>query len=59
MKEWWLSSLRMTIWAETNNKYTITRTAPIGRKFIGQPLKNLAKWMNKQGGFKWKKLTKK
>ena len=27
--------------------------APIVRKFIGQPAKNLERWMSKQGEFRW------
>ena len=33
-------------------KEIIVDAAPIVRKFVGQPLTNLIKWMKKQGGLK-------
>jgi len=55
-RHWWFSSNRMTIAVYTDNRNIITHTAPIGRKFIGQHIKNLANWMRKQGGFRYKEL---
>lgn len=48
---WWVSNRAMTflVWT-VNNK--IIDTAPIGKKFIGQHLVKLLKWMKKQGGLK-------
>lgn len=54
---YWLSSESMTVGVEVNEKGTITSTPPIVRKFIGQPLKNLVKWMMKQKGFTWRKMS--
>lgn len=48
---WWVSSNKMTFGVVTvDNK--IINSAPIGRKFIGQHLVRLLKWMNKQGGLR-------
>lgn len=51
--EWWLSSKRMTIGVVTDQQGVIVETAPIARKFVGQRLSNLVRWMKKQGGFRW------
>lgn len=42
----------MTISVDTDEKKIITDSAPIVRKFTGQPLNNLINWMKRQGGFK-------
>lgn len=47
---WWLSTVKMTFWCEITNG-RITDTAPIARKFIGQPYGNLVRWLADQGGF--------
>jgi len=39
----------MTVWVKTENE-TITDSAPVVKRFIGQPLRNLARWMSRQGG---------
>jgi len=57
MREWWLSSRRMTIWVKTRNGKIID-SAPIARKFRGQHLSNLARWMDRQGGFKYRRLRR-
>lgn len=49
---YWLSSLRMTFDVKTDTNNIILDTAPIAKKFIGQPIKNLMRWMRKQRGFK-------
>lgn len=50
-RDWWVSSDRMTFVVTTvDNK--IIDSAPIGKKFIGQRLVNLLKWMKKQGGLR-------
>jgi hypothetical protein len=51
MRTWWLSSTKMTILVVTDKDLVIVDAAPVVRKFIGQPAKNLADWMRKQGGF--------
>lgn len=48
--DWQLSSLKMTVWVQTEDG-AIVDTAPVVRRFIGQPLRNLASWMQQQGGF--------
>lgn len=44
---WWLSNERMTFKVTTNGEHIITDAAPIARKFVGQPLTNLARWMQR------------
>lgn len=46
---WWFSNDRMTFGVTTNGEHIIIDAAPIARKFIGQPLTNLAKWMKRMG----------
>lgn len=53
--DWWLSTVKMTFWCRVTNNI-VTDTAPIARKFIGQPYSNLAKWLAKQGGFMWEQI---
>jgi len=49
---WWVSSRRMTVQVESNRTTgVIVKTAPVVRKFAGQPIHNLFKWMRQQGGF--------
>jgi hypothetical protein len=52
MKWYWLSSNKMTISADVE-KGVIIETAPVARKFVGQPIQNLIRWMRKQGGFRF------
>ncbi len=49
-RKYWLSTYHMTVYVETDVNNRITRTAPITRKFIGQPITNLTYWLSKQGG---------
>ena len=46
---WWLSSLQMTVGVTTEDNIII-ETARIVQVFIGQPISNLERWMEKQGG---------
>ena len=46
--ELYVSSPKMTIWVKTEND-TIIDIATIGKKFIGQPIDNLYRWMKKHG----------
>ena len=55
-KEFWLSSNKMTVCVTTNTTFTITDGPNIIKKFIGQQLPDLVKWMKEQGGFQWKKM---
>lgn len=52
---YWLSSSRMTVGVKVENGI-IVDAAPIVRKFVGQPVDNLKRWMNKQSGFKMEKI---
>jgi len=52
LKAYWLSSNKMTVIVEVNHRGIIVKAAPIVRKFLGQPISNLIKWMKRQGGFK-------
>lgn len=55
---YWLSSkaltIEVTVSDHPNNfgQRMITQTPPIARKFIGQPIGNLAHWMEMQGNFR-------
>jgi hypothetical protein len=55
VKHWWVSSKKITILVSSRDG-VIVGAAPIARKFIGQPLKNLRHWMEKQGGFQVERL---
>jgi len=49
MTVWWLSSPRMTVTVKTDKWTEIVDAAPIVRKFVGQHLNDLVRWMKKQG----------
>lgn len=55
-REWWFSSIKMTVWVKSDADDLVSDCAPIARKFIGQKIKNLADWMRKQGGFRYSEL---
>lgn len=55
--EYWISSLRMTVGVTVNNAGVIVDAAPVVRKFIGQPFKNLTRWMEQQGGLRVEELS--
>jgi hypothetical protein len=55
-RRWWFSSNRMAFYVCSDHRDIITNTAPIGRKFIGQHIRNLADWLRRQGGFKYSEL---
>lgn len=46
----WFSSYRMTVVVDVEDDL-IAEAAPIVRCFVGQPVKNLRRWMKRQGGF--------
>lgn len=50
MNFYYLSSNKMAVGILTNNQNIIVDSPPITRKFIGQPLSNLVRWLEKQGG---------
>jgi hypothetical protein len=51
MAVWWLSNTSMTVRVVVNEHGAVVESAPIVQKFIGQPLQNLTKWMNRRPGF--------
>lgn len=55
MKCYWLSSKKMTVLVDVQDG-RITEAAPVVRKFIGQPLQNLIRWMRRQGGLRIEEL---
>lgn len=55
MAEWWLSTNRMTFWVRVENGFVVD-TAPIAKKFRGQPFSNLEGWLRRQGGYRKEKL---
>lgn len=55
MKCYWLSSKKMTVLVEVQDG-RIIQAAPVVRKFIGQPVQNLIRWMRKQGGLRIEEL---
>lgn len=50
-KRYRLSCTNFTISVGVNGINYIEDAAPIAKKFIGQPLENLERWMKKIGGF--------
>lgn len=53
----YLSSRKMTVLVDVNSRDEIVSAPPIVRKFVGQSLDALVRWMKKQGGFVHEKLT--
>ena len=51
-KAYWLSSPSMTVMVYTDEDNIITITPAIVKKFKGQHIDNLIKWMKKQGNLK-------
>lgn len=52
MDDFWVSSNGMTVCVTVSRKSGLIQEAPpIVRKFVGQPLVNLSRWMQRQGGF--------
>jgi hypothetical protein len=56
MKRYWLSTVKMTVGVTTDASGIVVEAAPIVRKFIGQPLDNLVRWLSKQQGFQVQEL---
>ena len=56
--DWQMSTNKMTFWCRTSNTdgNKIIDAAPIARRFIGQPLDNLKRWLSAQDGFIYEKL---
>ena len=49
---YWLSTNKMTCAVRVDERYIVVSAPPIARKFVGQPVKNIITWMQKQEGFK-------
>lgn len=52
MKSYWMSTNKMTVSVDADDRDVIVAAAPIVYKFIGQPISNLRNWLSRQGGFK-------
>jgi hypothetical protein len=46
----------MTIRVDVDARGIIVAAAPIARRFIGQPARNLGNWLRRQPGFRCQKL---
>lgn len=46
LTSWYVSTYRMTVRVDTNEQEVIVGAAPIVKKFIGQPMRNLLRWMS-------------
>lgn len=46
-----LSSKRMTVAVDVDEQSIIREAAPVVRRFLGQPLAHLVRWMQQQGEF--------
>lgn len=57
-KNYWLSCNKFTILVVVNIFGDIMDTAPITRKFVGQPFENLKKWAGKFGNLKIEEILK-
>lgn len=55
---YWLSCTKMTVYAEVGEDERIIKTAPITRKFVGQPLHALEHWLAGFGGYVRAELAK-
>ena len=54
---YWLSTKRMTIGVRISADGIVQEGPPIVRKFIGQPLRNLTNWLQRQGDSRWAQLA--
>ncbi len=52
MTDYWLSSEKMTVLVKTDENETIIDSPPIVKRFRGQAIRNLVRWMRTQGGFR-------
>ena len=50
MRKYWLSCKQFTVQVNVNAMRRITFTAPVTRKFLGQPLTNLTFWVRSRFG---------
>lgn len=50
----WVSCYKFTVFVAVDKATDkITDTAPIVKRFIGQPFSNLERWMKTLGGYEW------
>ena len=54
--QYWLSCPFMTIWVMVHGS-TIIDTAPIARRFIGQPFSNIIRWAKRTGEIRVERLS--
>lgn len=52
MTEYWVSAPQATCQVNVDDG-RIVMTAPVWRKFIGQPFANLRRWLERNGGPVW------
>lgn len=55
ISEWWVSCSRMTVWVMNRDGY-IMDTAPVTKRFIGQPFSNLLRWFERIGGLEYRRI---
>lgn len=56
LRNWYFSSDYATGYVKSDENNIIIETCPIWKKFIGQHIKNLADFLRRKGGFKYKEL---
>lgn len=56
VEKWWFSSKAMTVQVNTVDGRIIWG-APIVRRFVGQPLECLKRWMSQHGGLRIEQIT--
>lgn len=52
MQAIWLSCVRFTVLVEVDADDVVRVAPPIVRRFIGQPVANLERWMERMPGFR-------
>jgi len=58
VRHFWFSSKRITIYVGCDARGRVVDTAPVARRFIGQPINHLANWMRSQDVFEWHELER-
>lgn len=58
-EEWWMTCRKMTVLVISLDGIVTTGSAPIVKRFAGQPIGNLRQWMMGFGGFKQRLLKEK
>jgi hypothetical protein len=52
VKRYWVSSDKITVEAVVSDAGIVIDTAPVTKRFVGQPFSNLRHWLIKQGGYR-------